>query len=391
MKGIFDDDKYDSLTDLDGEHFGPPCILPDGTLRTCNSTEVIIMNWRTAENLQKMADALQPEAAPQFAILSEIVFKPNEDVEVNSIIRTLTFVFDYDVFLSSNNVITHYYIGSHVEFKGAAELLIPLVMVALNVGMVMLNSLYERRKEIRVLSMLGLNPTFIGLIFVAEAIILGMVGGSLGYLFGLGFYRIMVLFGQELMVREKLEWWWSAIAFAIALLTSVLSAIRPAALAVSTYTPSKVRKIKFSEKEAKARREEIFKVYQARELSMPIKLALNEKDFFLLFFLDQLDELRTGYIERVENVEEVPEIENVKGELVKTIKFDYCLGTGREKKMIKNSLILIRSPKEDYYRVRLVSEPGIPGTSERYIDMAIRFVHDITLYWAKNKEKIIGA
>ena len=77
-------------------------------------------------------------------------------------------------------------------------------MVGLNVSMVMMNSVYERRKEIRTLSMVGLNPTHIGLIFVAEAIILGMVGGSLGYLAGLGFYRVMVLFGQELMVREKL-------------------------------------------------------------------------------------------------------------------------------------------------------------------------------------------
>ena len=391
VTGVFNDDGYDSLTDLDGELFGPPRLLSDGTVRACNSTEVVIMNWRTLKNLQEMANALQPEGAPQFAVLSEIVFKPDENVDVDSITRSLIFVFDYTVFLSSNEAITHYYIGSYIEFKGAAELLIPLVMVTLNVGTVMLNSVYERRKEIRTLSMLGLNPTFIGLIFLAEAIITGMVGGSLGYLFGLGFYRITVLFGQELMVREKLEWWWSAIGFAIALLASVLSAIRPAALAVSTYTPSKIKKLKLSEEEAKVRREGIFRVYQARELSMPIKVNIYEKDFFILFFLDSLDELRTGYIERIENVEEMPDLENVKGELVKEVKFEYCLGTGLEKKTLRNRLTLVKSPYEDYYRVRLSSEPAVPGIPEKYIDRASRFVHDITLYWAKNKGRIMGA
>ena len=216
------------------------------------------------------------------------------------------------------------------------------------------------------------------------------LGGSLGYLFGLGFYRITVLFGQELMVREKLEWWWSAIGFAIALLASVLSAIRPAALAITTYTPSKIKRIKLPEKEAEARKEEIFRIYQARELSMPIKLKLNEKDFFVPFFLDRLDELRTGYAERIINVKEVPEMENVKGELIKTIKFDYCIRADHEMKTIKNSLVLIKSPDEDYYRVRLISEPAVPGIPERYIERVIRFVHDLTLYWAKNKERIIG-
>lgn len=239
--------------------------------------------------------------------------------------------------------------------------------------------------------MLGLNPTHIGLIFVAEAIILGMVGGSLGYLFGLGFYRVMVLFGQELMVREKLEWFWSAIGFGIALTASVLSSIRPAALAVSTYTPSKVRRVKMKDERARERKEELFKAYQARQLSMPVKVPLNERIFFIGFFLDRLDDLKTGYIERVENIEDVPEIENVKGELMKEIKFEYRYETSGRERKTRNSLILTKSPQDSYYRVRLVTEPAIPGMPENTIDRTIDFVHDICIYWAKNKKRLMGA
>jgi len=390
VKGLINDEKYASLSDIDGTPFGPVRILEDGSVRPCNSTEVAIMTLSDAGNLQKLVDMQHPESPPQIMVLSEILFQPKNMKNINSIVETLIFIFNYDVFVSAEGRITYYYIGSYIETKGAIELLIPLIMVGLNVGTVMLNSIYERRKEIRTLSMLGLNPTHIGLIFVAEAIILGMVGGSLGYICGLGFYRIMILFGQNLMVREKLEWWWSAIGFAIAMAASILSSIRPAALAVSTYTPSKVRKVKRSEEMERARKEEIFKAYQARELSMPIKVASNEILFFISFCLDHLRDLRTGLLEKVEKIEETPEIENVKGELVKTIKFEYVFTVSGQERRTKNTLILTKSPREDYYRVRLLSEPAIPGLPESTIERTVDLVHEIIMDWVREKERIIS-
>ena len=235
---------------------------------------------------------------------------------------------------------------------------------------------------------IGLNPTHIGLIFVAEAVILGMVGGSLGYIFGLGFYRIMIYLGQDLMVREKLQWWWSAIGFALAMATSVLSSIRPAIMAVSTYTPSKIRKIKRPEEKAQARKEEIFRTFHARELSMPIKVSVNEILFFVSFCLDRLEELRSGFIEKVEKIEESPEIEDVRGNLVKTIKFEYIFLVSGQEQRTKNTLILTKSPHEEYYRVRLVSNPAIPGLPESIVERTIDFVHEIMMDWAKERRRI---
>ena len=84
--------------------------------------------------------------------------------------------------------------GFYYEAKGVAEILIPLTMVGLNVGAVMLNAVYERRREMEVMSVIGLNPVHLAFLFIAETIVIAMVAGGLGYLFGLGFYRIMSLF-----------------------------------------------------------------------------------------------------------------------------------------------------------------------------------------------------
>ena len=299
--------------------------------------------------------------------------------------------YGYDVFVSSNNVVTYYHISSYVEFKGVLEPLIPMIMVILNISMVMINSAYEREKEIRVLSTVGLNPTHIGLTFVAEATVIGMVGGSLGYLAGLGFYRTIVLFGHDLMVREKLEWWWSALGFALAILVSVLSAMRPAAMAVSAYTPSKIKKIKRPEEEERKRREAIFRVYQARELSMPIKVLINEVEFFVGHVLSCLSDLRYGYIERIENIEELPEVESVRGEIMKTIKFTYLFGPPENRRGTNNTLILVKRPDEEYYRVKLVSEPISLGMPESAIERTADFVHEILIRWIKEKRRIMGA
>jgi ABC-type lipoprotein release transport system permease subunit len=390
--GLVNDNQYTNLIDMDGNSFGP-LRIESGQVRRCNNTEVIFLNAATAKNIQSLIDAKYGSSAKQFVVLSDFVFLPSGGMTTEIIVplaRSIIYWLTYDVLASTNGVITYYHVGSYFELKGAAELLIPLIMVGLNVGMVMMNAVYERRKEIRILSMLGLNPTHIGLMFVAEAVILGMVGGSLGYLIGLGFSRIMVLFGQELMVREKLEWWWSAAGFALAMIASVVSSIRPAALAVSTYTPSMVKKVKRTEKQTKVRREEIFKVYQGRQLSMPVKVLTAEKEFFISFFLDRLNELKDGFVERIENVVQVPETEDIKGELVLAINFDYAFGaTGRERGT-KNNLVMTKSPNEDYYRVRLVSEPAVLGLPETVIERTIDLIHETCLLWAKDKGKYLG-
>jgi len=387
VKGLINDQKYNGLKDLNGDPFGPLRKVQSDVVRACNSTETIVINLKTADFIQSRID----ESGSQLILTvpSEIVFRFAKDVNIEETAKKIVQLLNCEVFVSQNNVIKRYRIGVYIEMKGVAELLIPIIMVVLNTTMVMINSAYERNREIRVLSTLGLNPTHIGLTFVAEAVVLGMVGGSLGYIAGLGFLRTMLLFGHDLMVREKLEWWWSALGFALAIVVSLISVTRPAIMIVNTYTPSKVKRIKRTEEEKIIRREEIFKIYQAREFSMPLKVPLNEKDFFINFFLDSLRELSAGYMERTENIEELPEIENTKREIVKEIKFNYYSGIELSRGT-KNTLILTKSPIEDYYRVKLISEPLVIGSPETVVERSVSFVHNIILSWIKNRKKIVG-
>lgn len=389
VRGLFDGEKYTALVDLNGEPLSPLRYLKDGSIRKCNGSEVIVTNLSTAMKIQELIDLRYITRAPRFLVPSEIVFRPSKEQNIEDVARTIILFFNYDVFVAEDGRITYYHIGSYFEVKGLVELMIPLVMVILNVSMVMINSIYERREEIKVLSMIGLNPTHIALTFLAEAVVMGMVSGSVGYVFGLGFYRITTFLSQSMIVREKLEWWWSALGFTLAIVLSIIASIRPAAMAIRVYTPSKIKKLKISEAERKKRKEEIFKVYQAREISMPVKLLPAEKTFFINYFLTSLKEISTSLIERTENIELLPEVEDVKGRIISTIRFDYYLGTPERRVRIRSKLLVTKSPSEEYYRVLLSLEPE-PGIPESMVDRVVDFVNDVIMYWVRNKKRIIG-
>ena len=391
--GFFDDQLYGSLSDFDGRPFAPSrAVITDEmtTIATCNGTDVVIMPLQTALRLQDLVNELMRGSAPQFAAISRITFTPDDWQNFGPSIRTLTFAQEYTVYESRFGAVTNYFLGFRYETKGAAEVVVPVAMVVLNVAAVMLNSVYERRREMQVLTLVGLNPVHIGTVFVAEAIVVGLVGGGIGYVLGLGFYQIMTFFGEGLTVRAKLEWWWSAVGLGLALVASVLSSLRPAMVAVTMYTPSMVRRTKVSQKERERRKREVFKVFQAAELSMPVRLLQPEVPFFLSLVLDRLRDLQTGLHETVRNIEELPPIETPDGDRLNRLKFEFYKVEPGAVRGTRNELTCIMKHGEDYYRVLLKVGPAGDNVPEEWNDRTVMMVRDICLDWIRNKQKMIG-
>jgi len=68
--------------------------------------------------------------------------------------------------------------------RGIEFVVIPVLIAALIVLQTMLSSVYERVKEIHIFSSLGLSPTHIGLLFLAEAMVYAILGSVTGYFLG---------------------------------------------------------------------------------------------------------------------------------------------------------------------------------------------------------------
>jgi len=392
--GIFSESTMGSLRDLGGGNYLPLRFLKVDdrvTAQPCNASDIFLMDWKGLLNLQSKVESLQPSGTLQLAAISRVAFSLREDVDVDlsKLVRRLTFVFGYIVDIVKQNQIETYSLGYFYEAKGIGEMIIPIVMVMLNTGSIMLNVVYERSREMKTLTLLGLNPVHIGLIFVAEAIIIGLIGGGIGYVVGLGFQRVIVLFGQDLMVKSKIEWWWSFIGLALSLVVSVLSSWRAAAVAVKIYTPSMVRKVKTSKEEKKSREEGIFRIFQGREISMPIRLLPVEVDFFTGYVITHLSGMKFGFADRVEDLEEMKPQQLKDGSIQKGVYFKYLNMIKGQLLGTKNKVLCIQDPGKDFFRVSLIYEPTVPGIPEAVVRRVTEIIKDICYSWVKEKDKIV--
>jgi hypothetical protein len=102
----------------------------------------------------------------------------------------------------------------------------------------MLGTVYERKKEIEIYTAVGLNPTQIGLFFIAEALVYGIIGSVAGYLFGQGISKIMYKYqwlpGIDLNFSSLLV----VYVMVFTIIIVILSTIYPAFTAVKAAQPS---------------------------------------------------------------------------------------------------------------------------------------------------------
>ncbi|MGI5819962.1 MAG: FtsX-like permease family protein [Armatimonadota bacterium] len=79
--------------------------------------------------------------------------------------------------------------------QGASDVIIVVLIAALIVLNTMLGSVYERTNEIHIYSSLGLAPTHIAALFVAEASVYAVMGAVAGYLVGQAVAKLILLTG----------------------------------------------------------------------------------------------------------------------------------------------------------------------------------------------------
>ena len=82
------------------------------------------------------------------------------------------------------------------SLSGVESLIIPILIAALIVLNTMLGSVYERTKEIGIFSSLGLAPSHISMLFLAEAAVFANLGAIIGYLIGQTLARILYITGN---------------------------------------------------------------------------------------------------------------------------------------------------------------------------------------------------
>lgn len=364
LEGIIDDGRLLRLADLDGSPYLPSKLvnadpmgdLPDYKVELCEPEEVVIAT---------LSDALE---IPLVRI-SRFDLVVEEDVDIDGFSRRLALERGYWVWSATEEGIYFSRLGNYLVSKGF-PLIVPWAIVVLNVVVTMYNSLYEGRKEIQILSSVGLNPAQIAAIFVAEAIIIGFIAGGLGYLSGMILYKGMHFLNLELEIEQKVSAFWSMASIGISMFTIVMGAV--AALKSSVViTPSLQRRWKIEDETTGA--------FGPYEITIPIRLLPEEFESFVEFILRSLRELEHNTTKKTSGIK-VKEGGEV-GEV--TIDFIYKAARSSVGDLYTTNTFIVERPSEGEYVVRLVS-----SGSKRFSHEAGTLMRMIIMRWSTSRGKI---
>jgi ABC-type lipoprotein release transport system permease subunit len=376
-------DEYLRASDIDGSTIAP-LRSKGGELKPTEPEEVLILPYRRALEIN-----------PERIFIARVYFDlPVEDRRVQDAVRVLAMK-GYVVFQFHAGRVKATYIDMVLEVRGIVEFLVPFTLVLLNTVSVFVQIAYERERELKILATLGLTPGHIAALFILESMVMGAVGGGVGYLSGLGAYKLISLLGEQwqIGVREKLEWYWSIVGLAVALFVTFLSAVKSAFEAAAKVTPSMVRRVKLKPEERVAREKAMLKAYEEHSFIMPIKIKANELAFFEGYMLDTLKSMKSLFLESVSGIKlhrEEPKAEDLPVS-EEVIEFIYRFTEKSETYEILCRLTLLYRRDSRDYSVILRCKPTYPGMPYYTLEYTARTIRRIVLEWVRVRERIVGS
>lgn len=371
VSGLFDEKKLSELKDVDGSSF-LPFVRAAAYLDLCPPDVLVVTTYKTALTL------------PNVVTSRAVVLAGNkEDLLTLSGIVTLTY--EYTTWASVDGRVQRMYVGGFVEEKGMGFTVFIALFMALIIGNTMLGAVAERRGELATLSSVGLNPGHISSLFLAEAIVIGFVGGGVGYLLGVSTYRPLSAIMGGLIVREKVSADWSLIALSVSILATVLSSVVPALRASTIVTPSLLRRWRLEESLADS-----FKPADASKpwsLDLPVKIRAKEADLFFAYMekeLRQYDEVRiTG------RGADYPEELGPPKDTSWTRRLSFTYLEVQRYRVSRNELVVTATPGEEFCQVRL--ETLVDAQDHILVQATGSFVRKLVFEWNAMVFKLVTA
>ena len=148
------------------------------------------------------------------------------------------------VFVGENNKVKVYSSLAANSVGGMGNIVVPVLIAALMVLNTMSGSVHERLKEIGTYSAVGLAPSHIGALFIAEACVYAILGGIAGYVLGQVIVKALALTGGLAGLTLNYSSLASVFATIVVMATVLLSTLYPARMASRLAVPDVTRRWK---------------------------------------------------------------------------------------------------------------------------------------------------
>jgi len=277
--------------------------------------------------------------------------------------------------LPSENI-KYFFRGTMLEAFGA-PILIPIAITILNIATVFYTTIYERRNEIFTFSAVGLNPTHISTLFAVEATLLGLIGGSTGYILSMVIFRIFGISNIIIPVDVKTSSVDMISIILISIITAIIASSIPALRAARIATPSLLRRWKVEEKIVKE---------GTWILQIPTRIPLEKVEMFVNYLYERLPQSGTTLEIVISDVSKDEKIDE-NGNVVYYVNFKY--GRGGNRPFNAYTTIEVKKEGENYIAYAHVRPESIYARmAEVNVHEVVTHVRKLVLEWSASKSRI---
>ncbi|MCW3978566.1 MAG: hypothetical protein NWF12_02350, partial [Candidatus Bathyarchaeota archaeon] len=349
------------VMDVDGQS-----ILPTHQINLAPEARRPIYKAVICEPQTVVVTTLDTAVRIRYVFVSRIDLEPEPGVDPETLAKSMALSREYRIWVSRDGEVHLAYMGGMIGGKGL-PIIVPWAIVILNVIVTMMNAMHERSREIVILSSIGFNPFHVSGIFLAEASVVGVIGGGIGYLLGMGLYPLMAELRWAPMVQQKVSAVWCLASLGVAIAAVFFGSIIALRRSVIV-TPSLKRRwtIEWSPESGR----------EPRVITMPLRIEERRLEDFIDYI--------TGSLRRCEN----PLLPAYIGEMKKkriddeigthyTLSFVYGEGqTDLKRLKTFNTLTIARALGETAHLVSLESR----GTREA-MHRTGSFVRNLIISW----------
>jgi FtsX-like permease family/Peptidase family M28 len=189
--GVFSGEEFRQRLELDGEPLTPVTFPHEISLEM---TEVEMDAFESGEDVQAFQSRYQHVPAditvivPYQTLLSfggqlkSVAVRRTSGTETQDHARYLVDRFGLTLFSGEKEGTYIYKASDTLSYSGVPNILIPMVISVFIVLNTMIGSVYERKREIGIYTSVGLAPSHVSFLFIAEAMAFGVISVVLGYL-----------------------------------------------------------------------------------------------------------------------------------------------------------------------------------------------------------------
>lgn len=188
--GVFSEEKLQEFPDLDGEILTPVTFPSETVIEMSEVEKEALESGEDVRSFQGNYRHIAPEqililpAATLMELggkLKAVALESGGRKLDEAQVENLTDRFALTIFSGEPNGVFLYNASDTMSYSGMPNIIIPLLISVLIVLNTMISSVYERKREIAVYTSVGLAPSHVSFLFIAEALAFAVLSVVLGY------------------------------------------------------------------------------------------------------------------------------------------------------------------------------------------------------------------